>query len=174
MSLSDGARSVDQGLRPSTVLKVHHEGRLWKAACAGQGRGETTGTGKMEIVPSVTLLAVHTDFHYCLLSLTIEFSAIKRKEILGGFGRWHITTAQALLVLSVDKLGNSGWLVFPFILMNLGKSNSLFNTYQTGSWGFKRSKQLLTANGETLVFVLSASWCTTEEYPLTITFQRLD
>lgn len=29
--------------------------------------GETTGTCETEIVPSATLLAVHTDFHYCLI-----------------------------------------------------------------------------------------------------------
>lgn len=81
-------------------------------------------------------------------------------------GRW--------LVLGVCKLSNSGQLLFPFILINLGKSNSLYSTYQTGSWGFKRSKQLLMADGEMLVSVLSASRCTVEEYPLTITFQRLD
>lgn len=32
-----------------------------------------------------------------------------------------------------------GGLLFPFILINLGKSNSLYSTHQTGSWGFKRS-----------------------------------
>lgn len=58
--------------------------------------GENTHTCRTEVVPSTTLLAVHTDFHYCVISLTTDFSAIKRKEILGGLGRWHITTTQAL------------------------------------------------------------------------------
>lgn len=58
--------------------------------------GEITHTCRMEIVPSATLLAVHTDFCYCVISVTIELSAIKRKEILDRLGGWHIPTAQAL------------------------------------------------------------------------------
>lgn len=57
--------------------------------------------------------------------LTTGFSAIKRK-ILGGLGRWLITTMQALAgtqvyILSVMVDNGS----FPFVLMNLGNSNSL-------------------------------------------------
>lgn len=54
--------------------------------------GETTGTCETEIVPSATLLAVHTRLSL-LPYLTTEFSVIKRK-ILGGLGRWHIVTTQ--------------------------------------------------------------------------------
>lgn len=61
---------------------------------------------------------------------------------------------------------------FPLHSDQLGEIK--FSLQHIPNWLLGLQKKLLMADGEMLVSVLSASGCTVEEYPLTITFQRLD
>lgn len=104
----------------------------------------------MELAP-LPHWAVHEDFHYCLISLTTEFPAIKRK-ILGGLGRWH--TAQALAVFGVCELGTvDGW--SSLHSDELGKIK--FSVHHLPNWlvGLQKKQAAAMADGETLICPLS-------------------
>lgn len=133
-----------------------------QATCAGRGGGDGARS-------SATL--------GCLLGLSLlpyffNYRIFSYKE-KNTWWAWQVAHSTGIGWYSVC-MSSAWWTAgLPSILMNLGKSSSPHTTYQTGSWGFRRSKRLLWPT-EKCLSVLSASQCTTEEWPLTITSQRLD
>lgn len=105
----------------------------------------------MELAP-LPHWAVHVDFHYCLISLTTEFSAIKRK-ILGGLGRWH--TAQALA--GTRCVARHGGRPSSLHSDELGKIK--FSAHHLPHWlvGLQKKQAAAMADGEMLVCPLGFS-----------------
>lgn len=117
-----------------------------KATCAGRGGGARARS-------SATLGCSH---RLSLLPYFFNYRIFSYKE-KNTWWAWQVAHSTGIgwyLVCMSSVRWTAG---LPSILMNLGKSNSLYTTYQTGSWGFKRSKQLLMADGEMLVCPLSFS-----------------
>lgn len=132
-----------------------------QATCAGRGGGDgARSSATLGCSRGLSLLPYF--FNYRIFSY-------KEKNTRWA---WQVAHSTGIGWYSVCELGTVDGRL-PSILMNLGKSSSPHTTYHTGSWGFRRSKRLLWPT-EKCLSVLSASQCTTEEWPLTITFQRLD
>lgn len=175
---AEGKSQRIEGLYPSTINKVHHEWRLYKATCPRPRYG-----GKLPPSPPaqrvvgqfpqpecwLLRLSLLLYFLYCGTCSCKEKNTWwvwrKARHEMTGIG-WYLIS----ICYNLNKV--EWWLFFPLRSDELRKTQGFQNIYQIGSWCFWRSRTAVYGQCSRDGCLCSTGFqMHMEENPLTITFQ---